>query len=135
MHEFGIVKALTATVLTRAEAAGAERVVAVRVRRGGLMSEEAVRQAFQLLAAGTRLEGAALAIETAERSIRCPCGREARPTSDDLMGHLFLCPACGRAQDAGGTQGLELVEILVGDGAGSAPAIARGGPRLSRRRD
>jgi Zn finger protein HypA/HybF involved in hydrogenase expression len=64
------------------------------------------------LAPGTRLEGAALLVDTFDTRFTCAvCGHSQTITSDDLTGHFFLCPICDAVQEIDEAHDLELIEV------------------------
>jgi len=98
MHELAITQSVVAAVTERT---GTAPVARVRVRVGRLAGvvPDAMRFCFELVTAGTPLEGAALEIEQPEGRARCrTCG--ARFVLADLV---LLCD-CGSAD----------VEVLAG---------------------
>jgi hydrogenase nickel incorporation protein HypA/HybF len=98
MHELAITQSVVDTVTERT---GQAPVVSVRVRVGRLAGvvPEAMRFCFELLTAGTPLEGAVLELEQPEGRGRCrTCGE------DLLLRDLVLLCACGSAD----------VEVLAG---------------------
>ena len=113
MHEFEIVQSLINALLPQLEERGVTKVTALRLRRGSTFSEEALRYAFTALARGTVLEGAEILVETKETPFQCPCGYQKVLTCDDLVGHLFVCPHCGRPQEIDEAHELELLEVLA----------------------
>jgi hydrogenase nickel incorporation protein HypA/HybF len=96
MHEAAIAEQLIAAAraqLTRSGAHGRVLRLEVTVGRLSGVSSEALRFAFEQLAPGSPVAGAALAI--AEPQAQCHCGVCGKQTlSDDLFGG---CPACGSA--------------------------------------
>jgi len=112
MHEVSIVQSLVENIDRQLAAQQAERAVSVRVRRGSTFSADALEQAFAGLTPGTRLEGAALLVESIETRFTCArCGHSQPITSDDLTGHFFLCPACDAVQEIDEAHDLELLEV------------------------
>jgi hydrogenase nickel incorporation protein HypA/HybF len=112
LHEYGVVESLVRVVLHQLEG-HVERVEAVRFRRGSAFSEDALRQAFEVLSAGTILEGAEVYIETVNLDFHCRCGHEQVITSDDLIGHMFVCPTCGAVKEIDEAHDLELIDLTV----------------------
>lgn len=114
MHELSIAESLIEQVETAVRADGAVRVTAVRLRIGALAGVDAaaLRFGFDVAAAGTLLEGAALEIGLVPVVVYCPaCAVESQ-----LPGiQNFRCPRCGRPT-ADLRQGRELlidsVEVL-----------------------
>lgn len=117
MHEFAIVESVVRATLTLLANQGIGRgeVATLHFRRGSTFSEDALRLTFEALSQGTILESADLIIDTVDITCRCACGYEQIVGSDDLIGHMFLCPACGTVQEAPGVHDLELIEILLTD--------------------
>ncbi|MFN3421669.1 MAG: hydrogenase/urease maturation nickel metallochaperone HypA, partial [Armatimonadota bacterium] len=99
MHEFEVVESLVNELLPKLQEQGVKRVTEVRFRRGSTFSEEALLQAFSMLTQGTVLEGAKVEVEVTQTKFSCLCGHEQTITADDLIGHIFVCPKCGRAQE------------------------------------
>jgi hydrogenase nickel incorporation protein HypA/HybF len=98
MHELAITQSVVEAVTERT---GTTPVAVVRLRVGRLAGvvPDAVRFCFELVTAGTPLDGAALEIEQPEGSGRCrTCGAEF-----DLTDLILLC-MCGSAD----------VEVLTG---------------------
>ena len=97
VHEVSIVEALIAEVESQAAAADhAGRVTRLEVEIGRLsgINVDSIRFAFELLAPGTRLEGAELRID--EPKAVCVCRRcGGRSIIDELV---FDCPACGSVE-------------------------------------
>jgi hydrogenase nickel incorporation protein HypA/HybF len=98
MHELAVTQGVVDAVVERT---GTTPVTAVRLRVGRLSGvvPDALRFCFELVTAGTPLEGAALEIEEPEGRARCrTCGTEFA-----LAGPILLCD-CGSAD----------VEVLAG---------------------
>lgn len=115
MHELSIALSLVELADGAARRAGAERVLAVRLRLGAMAGvvREALEFSFPLAAQGTTLEGARLEIEELPLVIACaPCGRDVEPAEAGS----FRCPHCG-TPSAAIRQGreLELTSIEVAD--------------------
>ena len=115
MHEYAIVDAAITGLLRQLAAEGSPGVAAVRFRRGSAFSEEALRQAFEMLSAETLLEGAELRIETVNLEWACACGHRQVITSDDLQGHMFVCPDCGAVREVDEAHDLELLSVELRD--------------------
>lgn len=112
MHEFAVVESVIQSLQRQLEREGVEHVAAVRFRRGSAFSEDALCQAYQMLTPGTPLEGAEIRIETINRDFSCACGHEQVISSDDLVGHMFVCPGCGAVQEIDEAHDLELLEVI-----------------------
>jgi hydrogenase nickel incorporation protein HypA/HybF len=98
MHELAITQGVVDAVTERT---GSAPVATVRVRVGRLAGvvPDAMRFCFELVTAGTPLEGATLEIEQPEGRGRCrTCGE------DFVLAHLILLCRCGSAD----------VEVLAG---------------------
>ena len=112
MHEFGIAESILAAALDAAHANRAQRVVAVRVRIGGLSGvvEEALAFAFDALKENTPAQGARLDVEP--EPVRCYC---ASCSAEFVAAPLqYRCPTCGAlSDDIRGGRELNLVSIEV----------------------
>lgn len=113
MHEFGIVEGIVKDVLPQLEAAHVHKVSKIHFRRGSAFSEEALKQAYHATTLGTALEGADLLIDTVNLDYTCPCGYQQVITSDDLEGHMFICPQCGHIHEVDEAHDLELIEVIA----------------------
>jgi hydrogenase nickel insertion protein HypA len=113
MHEYSIVASIVDSMLEAIQKQGAAKIVSVHFRRGSAFSEEALRQAYESLTTGTILEGAPVEIDTVNLDFKCPCGHEQVITSDDLIGHMFVCPKCGATKEIEEAHDLELVEPVA----------------------
>ncbi len=106
MHEYSVVSDLVAGLLPRLEAHPG-KVTAVYLRKGEMriLSDYALKSAFEIVSQGTRLEGASLEIETVEARISCPkCGYAGKAEYlDDPAFHFIIpvltCPECGAEVD------------------------------------
>ncbi|MFI5459008.1 MAG: hydrogenase maturation nickel metallochaperone HypA [Isosphaerales bacterium] len=93
MHETALVAHLLRRVVQEARAAGAARVMAVRLRVGEFAGVEPtlLEDAFQRQSAGTRADGARLEIVAVPLEALCDsCGHRFRV---ELF--RFQCPTCG----------------------------------------
>lgn len=117
MHELSVATALVAQAEQAARAAGADRVVAVRLRLGRLsgLVPEALEFGFAFAAEGTALEGARLEIERVDPVIWCPSCEAAGTLASTTR---FRCPTCDTpsAQVLAGRE-LELRSLEVADPA------------------
>jgi Zn finger protein HypA/HybF involved in hydrogenase expression len=115
MHEFAIVEATVRNMLCMFEELGIERrqMVTLRFQRGSAISEDALRQAFEIIAKDTVLENAELLVETVNLNFICACGHTQVITSSDLIGHMFVCPVCCAVREIDEAHDLQLVEIVV----------------------
>ena len=112
MHEYSIIESVVRGLLEKLDKEHVRRVAKVRFRRGSAFSEEALVQSYRALAAGTPLEGSELAIDTVNLDFKCACGRRKVIQSDDLIGHMFICPDCGAIKEVDEAHDLELVEVV-----------------------
>ena len=123
MHEYGVVRELVERILAALQ--DGPGVKEVRVRRCSTFAEGPLRQAFEMLARGTPLEGAALEVEELVVEVTCgQCGISRTVTADDLVGHFYICADCGAAREIEEAHGLELLAVTA---AGPATAEGRGG--------
>jgi hydrogenase nickel insertion protein HypA len=113
MHEYSIVSSIVDSMLEAIEKQGATKVTSVHLRRGSAFSEGALRQAYDSLTAGTILQGAPVKIDTVNLEFKCTCGHEQIITSDDLIGHMFICPKCGATKEIDEAHDLEVVELFA----------------------
>jgi Zn finger protein HypA/HybF involved in hydrogenase expression len=110
VHDYHAVRALIEHLT--AEGDLPEGILEVRVEASAEYSPEALVQAYEMLAEGTRLEGSRLVVAEADQRRQClSCGASWTLTPDEVIGHLVVCPSCGAASLLGGTAGLRLVEI------------------------
>jgi Zn finger protein HypA/HybF involved in hydrogenase expression len=113
VHEYAAVEALIDGLSRQLAGRGVRRVTTVRLRRGSAFDEAALHQAYAMLTPGTPLAGAALEVSVEDLEVACGCGHRQVITSDDLVGHLFVCPACGIPQEIENTHDLVAVEIVA----------------------
>ncbi len=114
MHEYSVVQQLVEKLLAELQGQGVHRVKEVRLRRGSTFGEGPLRQAFAMLTANTPLQGAELIIEGFPVEHTCEnCGHSQVISEEDLLGHLFICPGCGAAEEIDEAHGLELVGVTV----------------------
>ena len=106
MHEYSVVSELISVLLPQLESHSG-RVSAVVLVKGELriLSDTALRSAFELLAQETRLEGSELVIEPIEVRVHCrSCGYSGpadhvREESFHFASPILSCPTCGTAVD------------------------------------
>jgi hydrogenase nickel incorporation protein HypA/HybF len=112
MHELS----LASELVDRCLAAAAGRPVAsVRVRIDPGTDAAALRQGFDASAAGTALEGARLDIDVPPQLLACACGFDGKLGSDDVVGHMTVCPACGAVAQARGLGGIDMLAVHLRD--------------------
>ena len=124
MHEYGAVESVVNHVLAQIREEHVHHVCSIRFRRSSAFSEDALKQAFRALSANTVLDGARLEIETQNVDFRCQCSYTQVVHSDDLMGHMFVCPNCGEAREIKQCHDLSLVSVVVEDAPEEAGAAA-----------
>ena len=128
MHEYSVVSELISILLPKLEK-HAGRISAVILVKGELriLSDTALRNAFELLARETRLEGSELVIEPVEVRVRCrACGYEgpAGHVSDESFHFaipILSCPTCGAEVDVEAGRELYVDRVTV---QSEAPAQA-----------
>ncbi|MEU7556211.1 hydrogenase maturation nickel metallochaperone HypA [Streptomyces sp. NPDC044571] len=133
MHEMSIATAVVSQVQEAAEAGGASTVTSVRLQVGELAGvvPDALAFCFELVCAGTLLEGAELVTEPV--AARARCGSCAQDWAVGMPPRL-ACPHCDRATGVELISGREL-QILdvcwqegpaeaVGPAPAPAPALA-----------
>jgi Zn finger protein HypA/HybF involved in hydrogenase expression len=113
MHEYSIVDSIVTSMLDGIKKQKATKVVSVRFKRGSAFSEEAFLQAYASLTVGTILEKAPVVIDTVNLDFNCTCGHRQVGHSDDLVGHMFICPKCGATKEIDEAHDLELVELVA----------------------
>ncbi len=113
MHEFGIVEGIVNGILPQLNSANVRQVKSIHFRRGSAFSEEALLQAYHATTQGTPLQDAELVIDTINLNYVCRCGVQRVITSDDLEGHMYICPFCGAIHEVDEAHDLELVDIIA----------------------
>ncbi len=114
MHEYSIVEQLVETLTAKLKGQGVTRVRQIRLRRGSTFAEAPLRQAFDMLTKETPLADTELIVEEYSVSHTClGCGHTQVVMADDLVGHLFVCPSCGTAEEIDEAHGLELKDVTV----------------------
>jgi Zn finger protein HypA/HybF involved in hydrogenase expression len=108
VHEVGLVAELVDVCLARA---GSQPVARVVVRHASTTSEEAIRQAFEMLTAGGPLGDTELVTTPVAVTLRCECGFEGPLGPDHEAGGHLVCPDCGSLHRAPRTAELELLAI------------------------
>jgi hydrogenase nickel incorporation protein HypA/HybF len=95
MHELAVAAEILDLARREARAAGARRVLSVRLRVGvaSCLSPDSLAFGFEALARDTEAEGCRLDVERAPATFRCPACHHAGELCclDDLG-----CPACGQ---------------------------------------
>ncbi len=102
MHEYSVVAELVSALLPRLEEHPGE-VTTVFLKRGELriLSDWALKNAFEIVTEGTRLEGASLEIEVIPVRVACDnCGYEGsveylKDEAFHFVIPILTCPHCG----------------------------------------
>lgn len=113
MHEFGVTETIITRLLNQLRREKVHRVLSVRFQRSSAFSEEALRQTFNILSRDTPLAGARLFVDVLVLRVTCDCGYSSEVNSEDLFGHVFICPKCGAAREIAEAHDLELLEVIV----------------------
>ncbi len=108
MHEVSLVAELVEACERHA---GGAPVALVRVRHAATVAEDALRQAFRLLAADGPLAAAELELERAEPRLACPCGFAGAVGHDEGADGVAVCPSCGALSPRPRGAELEVLEI------------------------
>jgi hydrogenase nickel incorporation protein HypA/HybF len=93
MHELSVTESLLNIAVKHAEKANARRVTDLNIVIGDLASmvDESIQFYWDIIAAGTIAEGAALHFRRIPAELQCnTCGEKYHPTDREL-----ICPACG----------------------------------------
>lgn len=112
MHEMSIVQNLVEIIRDEMASHHAKTLRSVRLQVGEMSAivPDALSFCFEVITAGTEMEGARLLIETVPLEGACPsCGARFR-----IKDFVFLCPECGSAgvETISGRE-LSIVEIEV----------------------
>ncbi|MEX1172369.1 MAG: hydrogenase/urease maturation nickel metallochaperone HypA [Chloroflexota bacterium] len=111
MHELSLVADLLDAATLRADGAAVTRL---RVRHASSLPEDALRQAFQLVATGGPFADVALDTEPFAVGLTCPCGFDGALGHDDVISPtLVACPSCGDVHARSRTAELELLEVVT----------------------
>jgi len=105
------------------------RVRAVHVRKGELLilSQEALGEAWRILAAGTPVAGSEVQIEKVPVKVRCPaCGYEGpvkyvREAGWHFAVPVLACPTCGGRADVMEGRDLAIVSLSVDERGETGP--------------
>jgi Zn finger protein HypA/HybF involved in hydrogenase expression len=121
MHEVSLVAELLDEC--RRRAAG-QPIALVRVRHASSISEESLRQAFDMLVRDGALADTTLETESFAVVLSCvACGFGGPLGHDDLIsGSIAVCPACGEVTKLPRTAELELIELRLARDIGGLDA-------------
>jgi Zn finger protein HypA/HybF involved in hydrogenase expression len=109
MHEVSLVAELV-DACQQASPGSSPRVV--RVRHASSIPAETVRQAFELLTAGTALGQASLELDSFDVELRCPCGYVTAVAHEHDADPFIVCPSCDALVSRPRTPELELVAVV-----------------------
>ena len=110
MHEVSLVAELVEACERLADGAPVRRV---RVRHASSLPPDTVRQAFELLTAGSTLCGAELELSSFDVEVRCACGLVVPIGHDDDLAPFVICPSCDGLVSRPRTPELELVAVVT----------------------
>ncbi len=121
MHEYTLMENVIATIMAELQAskevpAGRPLTVTLKVGALEMHSEEATRQAFEVLTKGTALEGARLDLIILPVTLSCTqCGFQGPLPMGAADPHDTLpvaeCPQCGALTPVQGGRGVESIEL------------------------
>lgn len=119
MHEMSLASSMMDIIDEYAGRYGFGKVTVIRMSFGAFsgIDKTALRFAFEIIAQGTRAEGAELVMDIRPVVVTClACGRES--SSDEFPG---ICPLCASDEVVitGGTEELRLVDMDVEEVNGS----------------
>ncbi len=113
MHEFGVTEVIVNSLLSQLHRDGVSKVLKITFRRSSAFSEEVLLQTLAILSPNTALADAELIVQVAVLNVNCACGNGHTVNSEDLVGHMFICPDCGRITEIAEAHDLELVEVIA----------------------
>ena len=114
MHEYGVTEAIIKGLLDQLQRENVSKVLRVHLQRSSAFSEDVLRQTFAMLSAGTPLDGAELVVQVSVLNVTCDqCGYGGEVNSDDLVGHMFICPHCGTVREIAEAHDLELIGVIA----------------------
>lgn len=112
MHEFASVDSFVFAVLHEIDRRGLGPIRTVRARRSASFVDEAVRQVFEYLTRGTKLENVRLELEASVPHVHCTCGHEQVLGENDIAGIPVECQSCGAVVQTHPQPDLELLELV-----------------------
>jgi len=130
MHEYSLVQALLEGLLDHLKEHPVEgRVRKVHVRQGELLilSQEALGEAWRILADGTPVAGSEVQIEKVPVKVRCPtCAYEGpvkylREEGWHFAVPVLACPQCGGRAEVVEGRDLAIVGLSVAEGNETTP--------------
>lgn len=112
MHEYSVMQQLVESLVDYLSRNEERRVEEVHLMRGSGFAEDPLLLAYEILTTETLLEGSKLIIEPIDLKHTCRyCWKPQEVEPYDLIGHLFVCPACGAPQPIEEAQCLEVSAI------------------------
>ncbi len=136
MHEYGLVQDVVDLVLRGTGGSDGAAVACVRIEVGEFLvaSQESLQTAFEILARGTRLEGARLEVsEVPGRAVCEACGfaGSGADLDEELSEppNVLLCPTCGAPLLVTSGAGITLVDVQLQDRGRPREAAAAPGGR------
>ena len=123
MHEYGLVEEVVKSLLAKlddpeVDTEGAEMEVVLKVGALAIHSAAATRQAFEVLAKGTKLEKARFNLIVEPLTLTCAdCGFQGSLPEGAVDPHeqlpLAPCPQCGAISPVAGNRGVESIELVL----------------------
>jgi hydrogenase nickel incorporation protein HypA/HybF len=123
MHEYSVAEELVRAVLDELAKRGldGQELQEVHLRKGELrlLSDEALQQAYEIVALGTPLEGSKLVLEEVKAEVLCRgCGYSGPAAYPDDPAYHFVtpilaCPRCGGPVELKSGRQLELVQLVL----------------------
>ena len=110
MHEFSLVDQIIASFLKTPVAQRLPTVRRMLVRYGPGLTEDSIRQAFQVQSAGTPLAGAQFDFEAIPVSIVCKCGAKVSPPEHEHDVPFAVCEDCAAVYPVPHFNVLEIVD-------------------------
>ncbi len=96
MHEVAAMQGICSLAVEKAEAAGAKKITHIEMTLGASqhLTEDAVRQHFEVLSSGTLAEGASLAVTWLPATYQCFSCLETFQSME--QSEPVTCPECGK---------------------------------------
>lgn len=123
MHEYGLMEEVVKSLLAKlddpeVDTEGAEMEVVLKVGALAIHSAAATRQAFEVLAKGTKLEKARFNLIVEPLTLTCAdCGFQGSLPEGAVDPHeqlpLAPCPQCGAISPVAGNRGVESIELVL----------------------
>ena len=123
MHEYGLMEEVVKSLLAKlddpeVDTEDAEMEVVLKVGALAIHSAAATRQAFEVLAKGTKLEKARFNLIVEPLTLTCAdCGFQGSLPEGAVDPHeqlpLAPCPQCGAISPVAGNRGVESIELVL----------------------